>query len=199
MLKRMILKRHDPVVKGDLLKNSLDAEKKAGLFHIVCCLIPVLFLFACTSSPEPQNRGNSETVPTPIAVENEITPTNNAVLIEYATLASTCIEGLVFVEDLTIPDDSFFSPGSTLDKRWLIQNSGTCNWDANYRLRLINGEAFGASPEQALFPARAGMQAIIRIIFIAPQEPGKYISEWQAFDSNGIPFGDSFYIRFTIQ
>lgn len=174
-------------------------KKKPNASYLFSGLFPVLFLFACTSSPKSLNLGNFETTPTPISGGNEIAPTSNAALIVYATLASPCVEGLVFVEDLTIPDDSFFSPGSTLDKRWLIQNSGTCNWDASYRLRLINGDAFGASPEQALFPARAGMQAIIRIIFIAPQVPGKYISEWQAFDSNGIPFGDSFYIRFTIQ
>ena len=74
------------------------------------------------------------------------------------------------------------APGSTLDKQWLVQNSGDCNWDARYRLRLISGDALGAATEQALYPARAGTQATLRILFTAPQEAGDYVSEWQAFD-----------------
>jgi hypothetical protein len=103
------------------------------------------------------------------------------------------------LEDVTIPDNSIVAPGSTLDKQWLVQNSGSCNWDNHYRLRLINGDTLGASPEQALFPARAGMQATLHTVFTAPLEAGDYISEWQAFDAKGIPFGESFFIKITVQ
>ena len=91
------------------------------------------------------------------------------------------------------------APGKLLDKQWLVQNNGDCNWDARYRLRLISGDALGASPEQALYPARAGSQANLRILFTAPQEAGDYVSEWQAFDANGIPFGESFFIKIVVQ
>jgi hypothetical protein len=80
-----------------------------------------------------------------------------------------------------------------------VQNNGDCNWDTRYRLRLISGVALGASTEQALYPARAGTQAKLRILFSAPQEAGDYISEWQAFDANGIPFGESFFIKIEVQ
>jgi hypothetical protein len=100
---------------------------------------------------------------------------------------------------VTIPDYSIVAPGSTLDKQWLVQNSGSCNWDNRYRLRLIEGDALGASPEQALFPARAGLQATLRIVFTAPPEAGEYLSEWQAFDAQGIPFGESFFIKIVVQ
>jgi next-to-BRCA1 protein 1 len=106
---------------------------------------------------------------------------------------------LLFLEDVTIPDYSPVSPGSTLDKQWLVQNSGSCNWGSRYRLRLISGDALGAPGEQALYPARAGMQALIRIHFTAPLEPGSYYGEWQAFDPNGLPFGESFAIRINVQ
>ena len=103
------------------------------------------------------------------------------------------------MDDATIPDGTIVAPGSSLDKQWLVQNSGTCNWDTRYRLRLISGDALGASLEQALYPARAGTQANLRILFIAPQESGEYVSEWQAFDANGIPFGESFFIKVVVQ
>jgi hypothetical protein len=91
------------------------------------------------------------------------------------------------------------APGITLDKQWLVQNSGDCNWNASYRLRLISGNALGASTEQALYPARAGTQATLRILFTAPQEAGEYISEWQVSDANGIAFGESFFIKIEVQ
>jgi len=110
-----------------------------------------------------------------------------------------CTDNLLFIDDVTIPDNTIVAPASKLDKQWLVQNNGGCNWDARYRLRLISGDALGAPPEQALYPARAGTQVNLRILFTAPQETGSYVSEWQAFDANGIPFGESFFIKIVVQ
>jgi hypothetical protein len=110
-----------------------------------------------------------------------------------------CTDGLQFISDVTIPDNTVVAPGSSLDKQWLVQNNGTCNWDARYRLRLVSGDPLGVSPEQALFPARAGTQATLRILFTAPQQDGEYVSEWQGFDASGIPFGESFVIKIVVQ
>jgi hypothetical protein len=63
---------------------------------------------------------------------------------------------------------------------------------------MISGNAMGVPTEQALYPARSGTQATVRIIFIAPQEAGDYTSEWQAFDPDGVPFGQSFFIKITV-
>jgi hypothetical protein len=115
------------------------------------------------------------------------------------TPTPTCISGLTYVNDVTIPDYSVVAPGISLDKQWLVQNSGTCNWDSRYRLRLINGDGLGASPEQALYPARAGMQIILRMIFVAPLQAGEYVSEWQAFDAQGIPFGKTVFMKIIVQ
>jgi hypothetical protein len=111
----------------------------------------------------------------------------------------TCIDRLSFLDDVTIPDNTIVAPGSQLDKRWLVMNSGSCNWDYGYRLRLVGGSAMGATPEQSLFPARAGTQAILRIFFTVPLETGNYLSEWQAFDPNGIPFGEVFFIKIIVE
>jgi hypothetical protein len=99
---------------------------------------------------------------------------------------------------VTIPDYTVVAPGSSLDKQWLVQNSGSCNWDNRYRLRLVSGDPLGVSPEQALYPARAGTQATLRILFTAPLEAGEYVSEWQTFDPNEIPFGESFVIKIIV-
>jgi hypothetical protein len=115
------------------------------------------------------------------------------------TSAPICTNNLSFIKDVTIPDNTIVDRGSLLDKQWLVQNSGECNWDVRYRLQLVSGDILGASPEQALFPARAGTQANLRILFTSPENTGVYFSEWRAFDGNGLPFGESFFIKIIVQ
>ncbi len=112
---------------------------------------------------------------------------------------ATCSNNLKFVQDLTIPDDTVITLGSVFDKQWLVQNSGTCNWNADYRLKHVGGGVLGASEEMALYPARAGTQATLQIQFTAPFTEGVYESAWQAVDAKGTAFGDLVYVRITVQ
>jgi len=125
------------------------------------------------------------------------TPEPAAPVVEVT--ATGCVDSLSFVADVTIPDGTVVSPGSTMDKRWEVKNTGTCNWNEKYTLRFISGDQMGADPEQALYPALSGTQAIIRIVFTAPSEPGTYRSAWQAYNPAGQPFGDPFYIEIIVE
>ncbi len=109
-----------------------------------------------------------------------------------------CQNNLTFVEDLTVPDGTYVQPGVVLDKQWKVENSGTCNWDERYRFTLVDGPAMDTSPEQALFPARSGAEAVIRLVFVAPMELGNYRSAWQAVDPQGDAFGDLIYIEIIV-
>lgn len=109
-----------------------------------------------------------------------------------------CRNNLTFVKDITIPDKTVVAAESTMDKRWEVENSGDCNWTDKYRIRLIAGPEMGAQKEQALFPARSGTHTIIRLQFKAPAEPGNYQSAWQAYNPQGEPFGDAFFINITV-
>jgi Ig-like domain from next to BRCA1 gene len=128
--------------------------------------------------------------PEPIPAENTIS---------QATPSQACVAGLTYIEDISIPDGTVVSPGQKLDKRWRVQNSGSCNWDKSFSIRLISGPGMGAAKKQALIPARSEVEAEIRIIFTAPKEPGVYRSAWQAFDPKDNAFGDPFYIEIVIQ
>jgi hypothetical protein len=136
-----------------------------------------------------------------------IQPTREILVIESTPLPTVfptvnpadCTNNLTFLEDVTIPDNMFATFGLTLDKQWLVENSGTCHWNAAYRLKNIGGAALGASGEVALYPARAGTRATIRILFTAPFTEGVYESAWQAMDANGNAFGDPIYIRIAVQ
>ena len=111
----------------------------------------------------------------------------------------TCVNDLTFIDDVTIPDNTNITYGSTIDKQWLVQNSGTCNWNSDYHLMRISGAALGSPQESIpLYPARANAQATLQITFTAPFTDGTYESAWQAFDPKGFPFGDPIYVRVVV-
>ena len=187
----------------------MDTGKRKKLISVSIFVCLWLIMSACGGNGTTLSTPSLSTIePTEIILLSlstpsipAITPTETLFPSPLVVLTPTpnCIDSLVFLDDMTIPDFSIVSPGSTLDKQWLIQNSGSCNWDNRYRLQMIAGDALGAAPEQALFPARAGMQATLRIVFTAPLEAGDYYSEWQAFDAQSIPFGVSFFINIIVQ
>ena len=110
-----------------------------------------------------------------------------------------CTVNLHFITDLTVPDGTVFAPGILIDKQWQVENNGSCNWDDRYSLRFLGGDALGAPPQQALYPALSGTQAVIRILFTAPLEEGNYRGVWQAHDPQGQPFGDPLFIEIDVQ
>lgn len=112
---------------------------------------------------------------------------------------ANCTDRLSFLSDITIPDGTVVAPNASIDKRWEVENNGSCNWHDRYRLKLIAGEEMGAETEQALLPARSGTKGVIRMQLTAPGEPGTYRSAWQAVNPSGQPFGDPIYIEIVVQ
>ena len=115
------------------------------------------------------------------------------------TQPANCMSLLTFLSDLTVPDGTVFSPGETIDKRWLVENSGDCHWNDTYELRLVTGDDLGVDPSQPLPQTLSGDQATVQILFVAPSEPGSYQSAWQAYTGSGMPFGDVFYVDITVE
>lgn len=166
---------------------------------IILLLIVITIISGCVPTPQrtaPEANDPQFVPPTLVptrAPTPDVTPTP-----EGGADQQNCENNLLFSSDLSVPDGTIFEPGAAIDKQWQVENNGTCNWDERYSLRLVAGDALGADNEQALFPARAGSQAVIRIQFTAPQELGTHRSAWQAFDPNGRPFGDPFYLEIVV-
>ena len=179
----------------DTRRSSTGSVSIFSSFIFMVCIS--LCLTACRGGNSPYL--SPAPLLSPNAIPQQSTSPPTSPLSFEPTPTPTCTANLTFISDLTIPDGTLVAPGSTMDKQWLVQNSGNCNWDTHYRLHLISGDALGASTEQALYPARAGTQATLRILFTAPQEAGDYVSEWQAFDPDGNSFGVSFFIKIEVQ
>jgi hypothetical protein len=115
------------------------------------------------------------------------------------TKPADCTDTLSFMEDITIPDGTEVKPGQDLDKRWQVRNNGTCDWDDKYTLKLIAGDAMGSPDVQALYPARSGSTAVIRVVLKAPDKAGTYRSAWQAYNGKDTAFGDPIYIEVVVK
>lgn len=126
-------------------------------------------------------------------------PTPTGTLEQASPTPKTCSDSMVFVSDISYPDNTQVNPGQAIEKQWKVKNNGTCDWGQGYRLKLVDGyPALGAESEQALFPARAGAQATITINFTAPAEAGYYRTAWQAYSPEGTAFGDVIYMIILI-
>jgi hypothetical protein len=138
----------------------------------------------------------------PLIIQPTATPTADISFISTQAAIPTptpaCLDGLRYIEDVSIPDGMQVSAGERLDKRWRVENNGTCNWDAGYRIRLVSGQELGAASEQALYPARSGTQIEIRMVFMAPNEPGLYRGAWQAYSPSGQLFGEMIFIEIRV-
>jgi hypothetical protein len=143
------------------------------------------------------------TTPPPTATDPVLrveTPTlpPTATITPTPTATPPCQNDLVFLSDVTVPDGSQFLAGQPIDKQWAVRNAGNCDWTAAYRLVLTSGNAMGPRSEIALYPARAGAEAVIQVPMQAPAEPGPYTSRWQARDPDGKLFGNVIFIKIEV-
>jgi len=173
---------------------------QSRLLISLCCLV---FLSACAGqepTPLPTPTATVYKTPTvdPLAIQLQQTEAAKLTQESLPTPTPACSNGLEFVADVTIEDGTIVSPGQRLDKRWKVLNSGSCNWGLEYEVQLIAGPAMDVPITQAIFPALSGTEAEIRMVFTAPDQPGSYRSAWQAYDPDGNPFGETFFIDIVV-
>jgi hypothetical protein len=171
--------------------------------YLFAVLLTLILASACAPQVTP-TPFRPPTHPAPTQILSTITPIPalyTAVPTPTITATATagpCTNNLEFIQDVTIPDGTTVSFGGTIDKQWLVNNNGTCNWDSTYRLKWIGGDPLGAAQEQILYPARAGTQVTLHITFTAPTVEGTFESAWQAYGPDGIAFGDPIYMKIVV-
>jgi len=191
--------------------SSAKSRMRNSLFPWTLFLILLLSGFEAGCAPEkratPSSNKPNEVYRPPTAIAEtplavilpSLTPTGvNLRETARPTTTPNCNDDLHFLEDVTIPDGAQVAPGEEVDKRWAVENAGSCNWDRRYRLRLVEGSSLEQSIEQALYPARSGTRALIRVLFTAEEDPGSYRKAWQAFNPKGDAFGDVIYVEYVI-
>ena len=110
-----------------------------------------------------------------------------------------------FVSDVTYPDGSNVSLGSSFTKTWRIQNVGTCTWTTAYSLVFVSGERFGA-PAAVSLPGNVapGQTIDLSINLTAPNNNGRYRGDWKLRNPSGVVFGvgssasSNFYVDVSV-
>jgi hypothetical protein len=151
-----------------------------------------LIIGACGNAPQA----------TPTVVVSEARPTASGPATQSPDTGSTpqqdCVDDAAFVADLTLPDGSQVAPGDRLVKQWSVQNTGSCDWGPAYRLMPILPNPLSDDSPVALYPARAGTQAVWQVSLQAPNTPGEVIGRWQAQNPDGTAFGQEVYVVLVV-
>ena len=118
---------------------------------------------------------------------------------------ANCTNSLEFVEDLSVPDDTIFAPGSEFTKSWRLRNDGTCPWTTDYSLVAVGGDDIpGPTAVPLPGPVAPGQTVDLSVTFTAPEEEGVYRENWLLSDPNNQTFGvgglasEVFWVKFTV-
>lgn len=108
---------------------------------------------------------------------------------QHAAASSTC-DWAQFIADVTVPDGTSFTPGTTFKKTWRLKNIGTCTWTTSYALVFDTGDKMGG-PSSVNLPSNVtpGQTVDISINLTAPASGGHYIGYWKFKNASGVLFG----------
>lgn len=135
--------------------------------------------------------------PTRVPTSTPVPPTTTPVQV-------TCNDAS-FLDDVTVPDGSTFSPGTRFLKVWRLRNVGTCTWTTDYNLIFVGGNRMSAQRVVPLSDTVPPGSAInLGVYMNAPNVPGKYQGFWMLSNANGKRFGigddaeDSFWVNIEV-
>ena len=147
---------------------------------------------APTATNTPQQPTNT-TEPPPATPTPSLTPT------------VTPCDQLSFVKDVTVPDETEFTPGEVFSKTWRLKNTGSCTWTSGYSLVFDSGDAMGASASQQLTTGTVapGQEIDVTVDLEAPDEPGTYQGNFKLRNPGGVIFGwgedsKSFWVKIVV-
>lgn len=124
-----------------------------------------------------------------------------------AQATTPCTDGMKWVADLNLDDQNMKAPpalaaGQRFLKGWRVRNSGTCPWDATYRLVYIQGNVpdawMGGQPVPIQGTVIAGATYDLSVTLTAPATPGVYQGTWQMQNSQGQLFGERIWVGIQV-
>jgi len=108
-----------------------------------------------------------------------------------------CLNDAQLIKHVTYPPGATINPNTRFTKRWLVKNTGTCNWNSSYYLDLVSGSALGAVRTQ-LPPVSQGGEVELALAMVSSDEGGAYQSQWRIHDLQGRPFGPALDVELTV-
>jgi hypothetical protein len=106
---------------------------------------------------------------------------------------------LLYLEDVTIPDNTRMATGQSFTKTWKVQNNGGCAWAPGFKFSLVGGEAMGGQTLKIVEPVPVGVITELSIAMVAPSDrTGLITGTWRMSGANGTYFGDALTVTISM-
>lgn len=142
--------------------------------------------------------------PVPIAIPSPTytpLPTQESLIFyDYSYIIGTpggCLNAAFISE--TVPDNTVFSPNDGFIKSWTIKNMGYCNWNTNYSLVFLSGDAMNGDLIRNLpGTVSPGASITLNTNLTAPASEGTYRGEWRIQSDLGLNFA-RFWVQIVVE
>lgn len=162
-----------PTLSVDAIQTNAVATFSVGLTQTA--------IAAPTNTPTPTNT-------IAVATLANVTPFGTSVIVSPPVVTSC--NGMEYVNDVTIPDNTPMTAGQTFTKTWKVKNSGTCAWEAGFKFSLTGGDAMGGATYTLPQSVPANTQIDISIAMTAPNKTGSIEGRWRMSTAAGQFFGN---------
>ncbi len=153
----------------------------------IMLVLTVLLLTACvrsTATPPPEATVNSTpNTPPTVTAEPDLSATETAT--PLPTPQADCTDGALYVDDVSIPDNTRMQPGQAFTKTWRLKNTGTCIWNVRYGLIFVGGEQMGAAITTPLSETPPGQTLDISVELKAPARDGAFTGLFELRNPKG--------------
>ncbi|KAJ0239716.1 Protein NBR1 [Hirschfeldia incana] len=107
-----------------------------------------------------------------------------------------------FVLDVNVLDGTVVAPSAPFTKIWKMRNNGSLVWPHGTQIVWIGGDRFSSSLSVDLQIPVEGVpinsELDVKVEFVAPESPGRYISYWRMASSNGAKFGQRVWVLINV-
>lgn len=181
------------------LGQSDEPDEAEAILTAAALTVQAQMAATATETPVPSP---TPVTPTP---EPSLTPTLSATSTTVPLVqqpANSGCDNAGFVSDVTVPDDTSFSPGEAFTKTWRLSNQGTCTWDANYQIVFASGEDMdGPAAQNLTATVGPGQNVDISVDMVAPDTAGTYQGYWRLRNTGGSTFGingNAFWVKIKV-
>ena len=152
---------------------------------------PVLFVTSTLPPTRPGLTLPTDIPPTTSPTSNPMTPSPTP----------SCRDAAVFVEDVTVPDNTRIEAGEEFTKTWKLQNTGSCTW-TGYTIAFVSGDEMDA-PETVPVPETEVSSTVdVSIDLVAPAEDGAYTGNFELRNAERevVPLGTepTFWVKIVV-
>jgi len=113
----------------------------------------------------------------------------------------SCRDAAVFVEDVTVPDNTRIEAGEEFTKTWKLQNTGSCTW-TDYTIAFVSGDQMDAPDTVAVPETEVSSTVEVSIDLVAPAEDGAYTGNFELRNAEGevVPLGTepTFWVKIVV-